>query len=66
MNIALKTRIVKKKPNLISFEIERENFEAFCNAAGLFRTSFINYLKMSEKDYKAGRIKERKSLYELI
>jgi len=66
MSIALKTRIVKKKPNLISFEIERDNFEAFCNVAGLFRPEFINSLEMSEADYKAGKIKERKSLHELI
>ena len=66
MAVALKTRIVRKNSRAINFEIERDNFEAFCNAAGLFRKEFIDLLAISEKDYKKGQIKERKSLYELI
>lgn len=58
--------IKKVSPDKVSFEITRDDFEAFCNAVGLFKPEFLKILKMSETDNKAGRVTRRKSLYELI
>jgi hypothetical protein len=56
----------KTAPDRVSFEITRDNFEAFCNAVGLFKPDFLKLLKKSDADHKAGSITKRKSLYELI
>lgn len=56
----------KKGLDKISLEITRDNFEAFCNAIGLFKPEFLTILRKSEADHKAGRVTKRKSLYELI
>ncbi len=56
----------KKDSNKVSLEITKDNFEAFCNAVGLFRSDFLRVLRKSEADHKAGRVTKRKSLYELI
>lgn len=62
----LSAAIMKKDANKIYLEITRDNFEAFCNAVGLFRPEFLKILKKSEADHKAGRVTKRISLYELI
>ncbi|OGW39116.1 MAG: hypothetical protein A2Y97_09115 [Nitrospirae bacterium RBG_13_39_12] len=56
-------RISKDK---IRFEITRDNYEAFCNAVGLYKKEFLESLKRSETDHKAGRITKRKTLQEII
>ncbi len=55
-------RISKDK---IRFEITKENYETFCNAVGLYRKDFIETLKKSEADHKAGRTTKRKSLLDI-
>lgn len=61
------TSVLKKvSHDKISFEISRDNFEAFCNAIGLFKPEFLEIMKRSEDDHKAGRVTKRKTLYELI
>ena len=49
----------------IKLEITKDNYEAFCNAIGLYRKEFIEALKKSEADHKAGRITKRQSLIEI-
>lgn len=58
--------IKKKMPDKISIEIKKEDFEAFCNAVGLFKKDFLKQMKRSEADHRAGKVTKRKSLYELI
>jgi hypothetical protein len=62
----LPARVTRKTKNTIRIEISRESFEAFCNAAGLYRKDFIEALDASERDHRAGRVTKRKSLHELI
>jgi hypothetical protein len=62
----LEARIIKKAKNRIRIEITRENFEAFCDAIGLYRKEFLKELEASERDHRAGRVTKRKSLHELI
>ncbi|MGR3319280.1 MAG: hypothetical protein ACUZ8O_12485 [Candidatus Anammoxibacter sp.] len=66
MKPKLKTTITKKTSNKIHIEISKDNFESFCDAAGLYRKEFINILNNSEKDHKKGRVTKRKSLSELL
>ena len=49
----------------IHLKIRKDDFEAFCSAAGLFKNSFLQTLEKSEKDLSAGRVTKRKSLAEL-
>jgi len=56
-------RISKDK---VRFEITKDNYEAFCNAVGLYRKEFMEFLKKSEANHRAGRITRRKSLLEII
>lgn len=65
MQKALSAQLKKVSKDKVSFEITRENYEAFCNAVGLYRKEFIEILKRSEADHKAGRITKRKSLLEI-
>ncbi len=66
MGSKLKATIVKETPENIHLEIDKKNFESFCDAAGLYRKDFIKTLDLSEKDHKAGRVTKRNSLAELI
>ncbi len=66
MSTVLKTKLTKKSPESINLEIKKEDFESFCNAIGLYKKEFLEILDASEKNHKEGRVKERKSLYELI
>lgn len=66
MNPKLKATITKKTPKSIHLEIRKEDFEAFCAAAGLYRKEFLELLEQSEKDHKEGRVTKRESLAELI
>jgi len=50
----------------IHLKIRRDDFEAFCSAAGLFKESFLKTLQKSEKDLNEGRYTPRKTLAELI
>jgi len=43
-------------------KIRFENYETFCNAVGLYAKDFIETLKKSETDHKAGRTTKRKSI----
>lgn len=63
---SLNAKIKKTRTNKICIELDKEDFESFCNACGLFREEFLELLEASEKDHKEGRITERKSLFELI
>lgn len=65
MKPRLKATITKKTPKSIHIEIEKEEFESFCNAAGLYRKEFLKLLNLSEEDHKKGRITKRRSLSEL-
>ena len=62
----LETKITKKTKNRIQIEITKENFEAFCDAIGLYRKEFLEALDASERDHRAGRVAKRKSLNELV
>jgi hypothetical protein len=55
-------RVSKDK---ISIVITKDNYESFCNAVGLYRQEFIETLRKSESDHRAGRITKRKSLLEI-
>jgi len=55
-------RVSKEK---VRFEITKDNYETFCNAVGLYRKDFIDSLKKSESDHKAGRTMKRQSLLEI-
>ena len=55
-------RVTKDK---IRFEITKNNYETFCNAVGLYKKDFIETLKKSEADHKAGRTIKRQSLLEI-
>jgi hypothetical protein len=63
---SMSTVLKKVSHDKVSFEISRDNFEAFCSAVGLFKPDFLKIMKKSEEDHKAGRVTKRKSLYELI
>ncbi len=62
----LNTEVSKTNAGKIRIEIDKEDFESFCNACGLFREEFIKYLEKSEQDHREGRITERESLYGLM
>lgn len=66
MEAKLKATITKKTPESIHLEISKENFESFCDVAGLYHKEFIKALDLSEEDHKKGRTTKRKSLSELI
>ncbi len=66
MRHSFEAKITKKTRNSIRIEINKESFEAFCNAIGLYRKSFLEALDASERDHRSGRVTKRKSLYELI
>jgi hypothetical protein len=65
MQKTLSAELKKISKNKLSFEITRDNYEAFCNAIGLYKKEFIETLKRSEADHRAGRITKRKSLLEI-
>ena len=65
MATILNTKITKKN-NIVNVQFNAKDFEKFCNVLGIYKEEFIYNLKSSENDYKKGRVKERKSLYELI
>lgn len=62
----LQAVIKKKKPDKISIEIRKEDFEAFCNAVGLFKKDFLRQMKRSEADHRGGRVTKRKSLHSIF
>ncbi len=62
----LKAKVHREDKEYIHLKIKKDDFEAFCSATGLFRNSFLDTLKKSEKDLAEGRFKERDSLDELI
>jgi hypothetical protein len=66
MRDALDTKITKRTRKKIHIEIAKEDFEAFCDAVGLYREEFLEALEASERDHRAGRVTRRKSLRELI
>ena len=65
MQKVLAVELKKMSRDRIRFEITKENYESFCNAVGLYKTEFIEALKKSEADHKAGRITKRRSLLEI-
>ncbi|MBU0568941.1 hypothetical protein KKC52_12980 [bacterium] len=66
MSAKLAASIVKKNTDIVNIQIKKEDFESFCNAAGLFKEEFLEILSASDKDHQEGRIKERKSLMEIV
>lgn len=66
MKPKLKATITKATPKSIFLEINKQSFEAFCDAAGLYRKEFLKLLSLSEDDHKKGRVTKRKSLSELV
>lgn len=60
----LKAKITEDH-DYIHLKIRKDDFEAFCSAAGLFKGSFLRTLHKSENDFKEGRYKTRKTLAEL-
>lgn len=52
--------------NKLILEIDKNNFEEFCQAIGLFKDSFLRTLKQSINDHKQGKITKRNSLKELM
>ena len=62
----LKAKLSGKDREYIHLKIKKDDFEAFCSAAGLFKGSFVQTLKKSEKDLSEGRVTRRKSLEEII
>ncbi|MFV1951064.1 MAG: hypothetical protein ACC630_03750 [Nitrospinota bacterium] len=66
MKPKLKATITKETPKNIHLEINKDTFETFCDAAGLYRKEFLKLLDLSEEDHKKGRVTKRKSLSELL
>ena len=66
MTTKLKATVTEQTPKGIHLEISKENFETFCDAAGLYRKEFIKILNIAEKDHQKGRVTKRNSLSELI
>jgi len=62
----LAAKVTKKTKESIQIDISRENFEAFCDAIGLYRKEFLDALEASARDHRAGRVTKRKSLRDLI
>lgn len=65
MQKTLSAELKKIGKDKVGFEITKDNYEAFCNAVGLYKKEFIETLKKSEADHKAGRVTKRKSLLEI-
>lgn len=65
MQKTLAAELKKISRDRIRFEITKDNYESFCNAVGLYKKEFIESLKKSEADHRAGRITKRKSLWEI-
>ena len=66
MAASFKAQINETKGGKIKIEIDKEDFENFCNVCGLFKKEFIEIMKRSEQDHKNGKITKRNSLTELI
>jgi hypothetical protein len=66
MSIGLEAGIRRKSDDMVTLEIKKEDFESFSSAVGLFRKEFLDILDASERDSKEGRVKERKSLLEIV
>jgi hypothetical protein len=66
MPTKLAAKIASTKNGKIRIEINRDEFERFCNTFGFFRKDFLKQLRASEKDHRAGRVTKRKGLFELI
>jgi len=49
----------------IRLEITKDNYETFCNAVGLYKKEFIQTLRKSEAEHRAGHITKRKSIFEI-
>lgn len=62
---ALKAKL-KATRRAVQIEITKENYEAFCDAIGLYNKEFLQALDASEKDHQAKRVTKRKSLRELM
>ena len=62
----LKAKVYQEDKEYIHLKIKKDDFEAFCSVTGLFRNSFLDTLKKSEKDLAEGRFKDRDSLDKLI
>jgi hypothetical protein len=65
MQKTLPAELKKVSRNRVSFEITKDNYEAFCNAVGLYKKEFLETLKKSEADHKADRVTRRNSLLEI-
>ncbi len=65
MQKMLSAELKKVSKDKIIFEITKDNYESFCNAVGLYRKEFIETLKKSDADHRAGRTTKRKSLLEI-
>lgn len=66
MPVKLKAEVKKTKNGKIRIEISRDEFERFCNTFGFFRKDFLQVLRESEKDHRAGRVTKRNDLFELM
>ena len=66
MSSKLKAKFTKETPRSIHLEISKENFESFCDSAGLYREEFLTTLNQAEEDHKRGRVTKRKSLSEIL
>lgn len=62
----LEAKLTRKPKSKIQIEITRENFEAFCDAIGLYRTPFLEALDSSERDHRAGRVTKREGMESLL
>ncbi len=65
MQKTMSAELKKINKDKVRFEITKDNYEAFCNAIGIYKKEFLESLKKSEADHRAGRITRRKSLLEI-
>ena len=65
MESKLNATISKTKSGKIRIEIDKNDFENFCNVCGLFRKDFFNILEQSERDHEQGLTTERNSLLKI-
>lgn len=66
MQKTLSAELKKVSSDKVRFEISKDNYEAFCNAVGLYKKEFIESLKKSDADHRAVRVTKRKSLLEIL
>ncbi len=63
LNITIKEE--KNRPRKVTIDLDVDKFEKLAALFGLFNPDFLRSLARAEKDYRAGRVTQLKSLKDL-